>query len=111
MEPSQEDRRWKRLAAALFRIPQRRPDEAFVARVMSALPVEESGGPSPWRWRVPALGFALAGAIFMLRTIAADESVSTEMVLLADGREAVASSWLAEPPATDEFFGLGQEEP
>lgn len=54
---------WERIRAALFRADEP-PSEAFVARVMARIEVEQPAASGAWDfagWLTPALGFAFAG--------------------------------------------------
>ncbi len=97
-----DDADWERLTRVFFARPAAPgavETEAFVARVMSRLPVEELGllVRLTGRWLVPALGLGLAALAFSFTPYA---------------RDAGLSEWLARPgaPVAVDLYALNSEE-
>ncbi|OGS04782.1 MAG: hypothetical protein A3G41_04015 [Elusimicrobia bacterium RIFCSPLOWO2_12_FULL_59_9] len=108
--------RWDQISKALFKLPPPRASENFVERFMQRLdePAEVFRFPLPLprpRWLVPAIGFA--AAVLFLSVYKNEAAVSTEDLLLANGKAGVASEWtlLAKASDKDEVLNFVLEEP
>lgn len=106
------------ISRAFFSVPQVNPSEAFVTRVMANL--EEGREPSGLEWVyararliLPAVGVGIAVAAFLFISPAETVPVTTESLLLVDGREGEISQWAFNgyAPETDELLKLTLEEP
>ena len=75
---------WKRLKRALFKAPAVEPSEAFVRRVMAALPQETAE--AAWTfvdWLTPALGFAFASLLLFYARPRVDREPFPDSVMQA----------------------------
>lgn len=110
-----DDILWERIVRALFRPPPLSPSEAFVRRVMAALPEAEEpavpAAPPFFRWLAPAL--SLAALTLVLAWPGGGGPLSAEALILANGPEERPSAWAfgAGEPGDDDLLGFVLEEP
>jgi anti-sigma factor RsiW len=110
---------WRNISSALFTIEQPRGQrmEDFVARVMERL-TRVADPAMSWQhtlaqaWRIMAVGFGCAAALFLVVLNSDQSVVTTETILLADGRGAVQDQWVltSKEPLQDELMGFALEE-
>ncbi len=110
--------RWKRLASVFFRVPQIHPSEPFVWKVMARIEALEK--PCGHRHRVwvlrrlvPALGVGLMIGLFVWALPSRGLEVSTEALLLANGRDGLAPEWIfqKEGPKAEDLLAFVLGEP
>lgn len=103
---------WKKVAAVFLKAGEVSPPDLLVERVMERI----TDAPSPsqalpeffgWRWLAPALGLGFAVLFFTLIFKGMEEPVSTETLLLVDGREAAVTDLAFGPaqPKTNDVLG------
>jgi len=117
-ECAQSLSRMQAASASLFRIPPIQVRESFVQDVMERLRADEKPARRTLtgvfaRWLVPAAAMGLAAYIFFVSIPQEEIPVSTEALLLVNGREGEISEWVFLPimPDADEFLGYTLEEP
>lgn len=88
-ECRQQFQAWEQVAGTLFRIPEPRPSEAFVGRIMERLEIVpevarvRARQALPARWWIPAMGMALAAAWLIMVVPSQSHAVTTDALLLA----------------------------
>lgn len=117
-ECRQTYQQWERITGTLFRRSQSQPSEAFVQGVMGKLEALEEnprvyGRPMAAQWLVPTLGLGFVALLIFMALPEREPAFSTETLLLANGKEELASKWvfLSESPETDDLLGFALEEP
>lgn len=109
---------WREVARTFFKQTPVEPSPDFVLKVMGRLKdFEEPSQPRrdgtfP-RWLVPAMGLGFAALFFFLAVPEQEIAVSTEILLLADGREGSVSEpdFFADPMEKEDILEYALEEP
>ena len=111
--------RWEVLASVFFKAPQIHPSEPFVRKVMARIEaLEEPCGRKRralvLRRLVPALGVCLIVGLFVWALPSQGPEVSTEALLLANGRDGLPPpEWIfqKEDPRAEDLLAFILEEP
>lgn len=108
---------WEKLSKTLFKAAQIEPTEAFVTKVMAQIENLESISPIKhrlplFRWMAPALGLGFA-AFFLTALPDMETVISTDDLLLVNGRNGFVSQWAFTPaaPEKEDLLEYVLEEP